>query len=231
MKHEIDITQPESLTEDWPGKYEVFSWLEYVVTIPNPIFIITTRKANGASNANLHSWGLLIGDKGNYSSLLALLDHSHTYDHILREMEWCIGFPSFEHYPKCFETIYCNAPDNDEIMEAGFTCESAKTVQAPRITECSVSLECRLEWHRPLYESSHWHIFAGRVLHLAMDEAMMVPDPIKRIRAMSLMYNIRSTVNPLNGEYYGPNTLGLLSQVEKIFTDEGHPKGWRGDDG
>jgi len=227
MRREIGIAQPEYLIEDWPGKYEVFSWLEYVVTVPNPIFIVTTRKANGAPNANLQSWGLLIGEKGNYSSLLALLDHSHTYANILREGEWCVSFPSFKHYPQCFETIYCNAPDNDEITEAGFTIESAKTVRAPRIAECPVSLECRLEWHRPLYDSSHWHLFVGRVLHLAMDETMMVSDPVERMRVMGLMYNVRSTVNPLNGEQYGPNTLGLLSQVEKIFTDEGHPKGWR----
>jgi flavin reductase (DIM6/NTAB) family NADH-FMN oxidoreductase RutF len=224
MKHEIGIAQPEYLIEDWPGKYEVFSWLEYVVTVPNPIFIVTTRKANGAPNANLHSWGLLIGEKDNYSSLLALLDNTHTYDNILREGEWCVGFPSFEHYPECFETINCNSPDNDEITEAGFTVEPAMTVQSPRIAECSVSLECRLGWHRPLCESSHWHIFVGQVVHLAMDEAVMVPDPVERMRTMGLMYNVRSTVNPMTGEQYGPNTLGLLSKVEKIFSDEGQVK-------
>jgi flavin reductase (DIM6/NTAB) family NADH-FMN oxidoreductase RutF len=227
MKHEIGITKPEYLIEDWPGKYEIFSWMEYVVTVPNPIYIITTRKENGAPNANLQSWGLLVGEKGNYSSLLALLDTTHTYTNIMREREWCVCFPSFEHYPECFETIHINAPVNDEITGAGFTIEPAATVQAPRIAECPVNLECRLEWHRPLYEGSQWHLFAGRVNHLAMDEAIMVPDPVERTRAMGLMYNVRSTVNPLNGEQYGPNTLGLLNQVEKIFTDEGHPKGWR----
>ena len=220
MKREISITQPEYLIEDWPGKYEVFSWLEYIVTVPNPIYLITTRKANGAPNANLQSWGLLVGERGNYSSLLALLDQTHTYGNILREGEWCICFPSFGHYPKCFETIQHNAPDNDEITEAGLTVELAKSVQAPRIAECSVNLECRLEWHRPLYEDSRWHLFTGRVLHIAMEEAMMVPDPIERVRTMGLMYNIRSTVNPMTGEQYGPNTLGLLT-VEKVFTDEG----------
>jgi flavin reductase (DIM6/NTAB) family NADH-FMN oxidoreductase RutF len=112
MKQEIDISQPKYLIEDCPGRYEVFSWLEYVVAVPNPVFLVTTRNANGAANANLQSWGLLIGEKGNYSSLLALPNKSHTYDHILREGEWCVGFPSFENYPQCFKTINCNAPDN-----------------------------------------------------------------------------------------------------------------------
>jgi len=227
MKHEMGIAQPEYLVEDWPSKYEVFSWLEYAVTVPNPIFIVTTRKANGAPNANLHSWGLLIGERDNYSSLLALLNHTHTYANILQEGEWCVNFPSFEHYPSCFETVYCNAPDNDEITDSGLTVEPAKTVQAPRIAECLVNLECRLEWHRPLYEGSRWHLFAGRVSHVAMDEAAMVPDPEERLKALRLMYNVRCTLNPLNGEQYGPSSLGLLSEVVKIFTDEGQVKGWR----
>jgi flavin reductase (DIM6/NTAB) family NADH-FMN oxidoreductase RutF len=217
MKREIKITQPEYLVEDWPGKYEVFSWLEYIVTVPNPIFIVTTRKANGAPNANLQSWGLLIGEKGNYSSLLALLDNSHTYENILREGEWCVCFPSLQYYRQCFETIRLNEQDNDEITDSGFTIECSQRVQAPRIAECLINLECHLEWHRPLYENSSWHLFAGRVIHLGMDEEAMAIDPAERMRVLGLMYNVRGTVNPMTGEQYVYNTLGLLSRIEKVF--------------
>jgi flavin reductase (DIM6/NTAB) family NADH-FMN oxidoreductase RutF len=220
MKHEIGIEQPSYLVEDWPNKYQVFSWLEYVVTVPNPIFLVTTRKANGAANANLHSWGLLVGERDHYSSLLALLEPTHTYANILREGEWCLNFPSVKHYPQCFETIHCNGPDNDEIADAGLTAETAQTVQAPRIAECAVNLECKLAWHHPLYEDSQWHLFVGRVLHVAMDEAAMVVDPDQRMEALGLMYNVRGTVNPLNGAYYGPNTLGLLNRVMRIYNPE-----------
>jgi flavin reductase (DIM6/NTAB) family NADH-FMN oxidoreductase RutF len=217
MKHEIGIAQPSYLVEDWPGKYDVFSWLEYVVTVPNPIFLVTTRKANGAANANLQSWGLLVGDHDHYSSLLALLEHTHTYANILREGEWCLNYPSVKHHSQCFETIRGNEPDNDEIADAGLTAEAAQTVQAPRIAECAINLECKLAWHRPLDEDSRWHLFLGRVLHVAVDEAGVAIDPDQRIQALGLMYNVRGTVNPLNGEYYGPNTLGLLGRVLRTF--------------
>jgi flavin reductase (DIM6/NTAB) family NADH-FMN oxidoreductase RutF len=220
MKHEIGIDQPPYLIEDWPNKYRVFSWLEYVVTVPNPIFLVTTRKANGAANANLHSWGLLIGERDHYSSLLALLEPTHTYANILREGEWCLNYPSVERYPQCFETIHCNGPDNDEIVDAGLTIEPARVVQAPRIAECAIVLECKLAWHRPLYEDSQWHLFVGRVLHIAMDEAAMAVEPEQRVANLGLMYNVRGTVNPLNGDYYGPNTLGLLSRVVRIYHPE-----------
>jgi flavin reductase (DIM6/NTAB) family NADH-FMN oxidoreductase RutF len=129
-------------------------------------------------------------------------------------------FPSVKHYPECFETIHCNGPDNDEIADAGLTVEPARVVQAPRIAECAINLECKLAWHRSLYEDSQWHLFVGRVLHVAMDETAMVVDPEQRMQALGLMYNVRGTVNPLNGAYYGPNTLGLLDRVMRIYSPE-----------
>ena len=38
---------------------------------------------------------------------------------------------------------------------------------------------------------------------------------------MQLMYNVRSTVHPLSGQFYGLQTLGLLSEVVKVPSDDG----------
>jgi flavin reductase (DIM6/NTAB) family NADH-FMN oxidoreductase RutF len=217
MKHEIKVSTPENLEEIWPGSYQLFSWLEYVVTIPHPLFVITTRKPNGKPNACLHSWGFLVGDRDNYTSILAVLDYYHTYENILREGEWCLNYPSVDDYEKCFQTIHVNEADNDEITEAGLTVESSQVIRAPRIAECQINLECQLEWHHSLYEDSQWHLTAGRVVHAAMDENVLTRDPAERMRNMRLMYNIRGTINPLNREMYGPNSLGLLSEVVKAF--------------
>ncbi len=219
MKREFGIDEPDCLVEDWPGKYDAFSWLEYAVTVPNPTFILTTRKGNGAPNANLWSWGMLTGDRGNYSSLLSLLDHTHSYANILREREWCVNFPTLDQYPHCFRTIHCNGPDNDEITDSGFTVEEAKVVGVPRIAESLISLECRLEWERPLCQVSSWHVFCGRVVHVAIDDICMSPDPVGRVDAMRLFYNVRSTVDPMTGQQYGPNTHGLLRVVKSSVED------------
>ncbi|MFN2266126.1 MAG: flavin reductase, partial [Anaerolineales bacterium] len=171
-------------------------------------------------NACLHSWGFLVGDRDNYTSILAVLDYYHTFENILREGEWCLNYPSVEDYEKCFETIHVNEADNDEITDAGLTVEPAQVIRAPRIAECRINLECQLEWHRPLYEGNQWHLTAGRVVHLAMDENVLTPDPAERMGNMRMMYNIRGTINPISGEMYGPNSLGLISEVFKAF-DEG----------
>ncbi len=217
MKHEIAVKTPENLEEIWPGSYDLFSWLDYVVTIPNVISLVTTRKANGAPNACLHAWGMLLGDRDNYTSLLAMHDYFHTYANIVREGEWCVNFPSLELYPQSFETIHVNHPHNDEITDASLTVEASKMVQAPRIGECAVNLECKLEWHRPLHEGSSWVLVAGKVVHVAMDDTVMGTDPAERMGAMRLMFNIRGLINPVSGEVNGYNSLGLLSEVVKAF--------------
>jgi hypothetical protein len=53
-----------------------------------------------------------------------------------------------------------------------------------------------------------------------MDEKVQTHDPTERMGNMRLMYNIRGTINPISGEMYGPNSLGLISEVVKAF-DEG----------
>ena len=209
MKREIRTERPSYLREAWPGKYKTFSWLEYAINIPYPIFLITTFKENGKSNACLHSWGCFGGDEKGYYSILTMLRSYHTYTNILRSGDWCINFPSADQHEKCMKTIEYNGIENDEIPDSGFTIEPSQVVQAPRIAECLINLECKLEWEKPLSEGSDWHIFAGRIVHLAMDDAAFELDPKKRMQTLRTMYNLRSTLNPLTGEA-GPSSLPII---------------------
>jgi flavin reductase (DIM6/NTAB) family NADH-FMN oxidoreductase RutF len=215
MKREISVEKPSYLKEAWPGKYWLFSWLDYVVNIPYPIFIITTLKESGSPNACLHSWGCFGGDEGGYYAILTMLKSYHTYENILRAGEWGIGFPSAEYREQCMKTIEINGPENDEITDAGFTVEPASVIEAPRIAECLISLECKLKWQRPLFEGSRWHVFAGRVVHLAADDAAFELDPGKRLVRLDTMYNVRSTLDPLTGEAK-PGGLALFGAFPKM---------------
>jgi flavin reductase (DIM6/NTAB) family NADH-FMN oxidoreductase RutF len=227
MKHELASEQPACLVEDWPGKYKAFPWLEYAVTVPNPIFIVTTTKGNGLPNAALESWQLLLGSGDDCYSLLGLLQGQHTYGNILREKEWCINYPGVAHYQQCFETIWHNGEQNDEITDAGFTLEPCIMIKSPRILECPINLECRLVREEALVEGSDWHLLIGRVVHTAIDDEVMAIDPTERIRAMGMMYNVRGTVNPIDGRHYATNTLGLLDRVMKVFHEDGTDPEWK----
>lgn len=209
MKHEISAERPSYLEEEWPGKYQLFSWLEYATNIPYPIFIITTFKENGKPNACLHAHGCFGGDGKGYTSILTMLRSYHTAANILRSGEWCINFPSAEHHAQCMQTIENNGIDNDEITDSGFTIEPSQVVDAPRIAECLINLECELEWERPLSGESDWHMFAGRVVHLATNEAVFELDPERRMQTLSTMYSLRATLDPLTGKT-GPGSLPVI---------------------
>jgi hypothetical protein len=62
-------------------------------------------------------------------------------------------------------------------------------------------------------------VFCGRVVHVAMEDVCMLPNPVRRVESMRLFYNVRGTVNPLTGEQYGPNTHGLLRVVGSSTED------------
>ncbi len=210
-KYEFDIEKPKNLQEEWPGQYEVFSWLEHVANIPYPIFIITTYKANGKANANLWAWGCFAGEESGFYSLIALTDTTHTYENIKRTKEWCINIPSLDFKVECFKTIEHNQIDDDEIEQAGFTKESGICVHAPRIKECLISLECQLEWEKSLFKNSSQKIMCGKIIHFGVDEKVVNLDQKTRIEKLKIMYNFRSQLNPLTGELT-PGGIGIIDK-------------------
>jgi len=213
MKHYFTHDKPGCLVEDWPGKYDTFSWLEFGITVPNPIYMVTTLKEGDIPNANLQSWGLLLGE-GKYNHfLMALLKHHHTYSNIMRTGEWCVNYVSKEYLRQSCETIKHNGYDTDEIAASGLTAMPSRVIKAPAVSESTVALECTLKWEQSLVDGSHWRLLCGEIVQIAIDDAVLTVAPEKRIAAMNLLYNIRGTVNPLNGDYHGPNTFGLLGQV------------------
>lgn len=213
MKHYFTHEKPDCLIEDWPGKYEGFSWLEFGITVPNPIYMVTTLKEGNIPNGNLQSWGLLLGEGKHNHFLMALLKHHHTYANIMRTGEWCVNYISKEYIRQANATIKNNGDDTDELAASGLTAMPSKIVQAPSVAESTVALECTLKWERPLVEDSHWRLICGEIVQMAIDDAVLAVEPEKRMAAMGLMYNIRGTVNPLNGDYHGPNTYGLIGDI------------------
>ena len=213
MKHYFTREKPDYLIEDWPGKYETFSWLEFGITVSNPIYMVTTLKEGDIPNANLQSWGLLLGEGKHNHFLMALLKHHHPYANIIRNKEWCINYISKEYLRQADDTIRNNGDETDELAAAGFTSMPSRIVKTPSVAESTVALECVLKWERSLVEDSHWSLICGEIVQIAIDDSVLAVEPEKRIASMGLMYNIRGTVNPLNGEYHSANTFGLIGDI------------------
>ncbi len=213
MKIELGKKKPDILKEEWPGEYTTFSWMEYVTAIPQPLFLITTYKENGMPNANFHAWSTFTGEKDNYYSILSLLKGTHTYENIQRDKVFCINFPSQESLAKCYDTIHNNEDDKDEIVESGFTLEKAHSIEAPRIKECFMNLECRFEWEKELFPGSQWILICGSVQHIGLDEDFAKADAVKRFKDYGIMYNIHAPNNPIEG-YKDNSYIGKLDIID-----------------
>ena len=212
MKTEISSIPP-SFKESWPGQFKIFSWMEFVAAIPQAISVVTTRKENGLSNACPEAWATYTGDEGGFFVIFSLMNTTHTYTNILREKEFVVNFPTANEFQKCMDTITDNADETDEIITAGLTIETAKTVNAPRIKECFLNLECKLGWHKPLHENSVWHVFAGEVVHAAVDTEHTKANANGRYSDKGYIYNIHSPIDPTTGEEESPK----VGKIEPMF--------------
>lgn len=146
MKIEVFTEKPEYFKEEWPGEHIIFHWFEFVCGIPHSLFMISTYKKNGKPNACFHSWSSFSGDGGGFFAVMpGILQHSHTFQNILRTKEFCINFLNRDYFEKCRKTIDENSYEADEFTLGEFTLESSQTIKSPRIKESFLSLECSLE--------------------------------------------------------------------------------------
>ena len=197
----IEISQiPENFKETWPEQFKIFSWTEFVTAIPQAISVVTTYKENGLPNACPQAWTTYTGDNAGYYVIFSLMNTTHTHKNILRDKEFVVNFPSSNEFRKCMDTVVNNSDEADEITASGLTIETSKKVNAPRIKECFLNLECKLGWHKPLHADSVWYVFAGEVVHVAIDSAHTKANSNGRYGDKGYIYNIHTPTDPTTGE-------------------------------
>ncbi|MDR0896908.1 MAG: flavin reductase [Oscillospiraceae bacterium] len=197
MKYEIGEQRPANLKAYWPGQFDIFSHFEYLSGVPHAVFLITTRKENGKTNACYHSWSAFGGDSGGFFAVLnGLMQHTHTYKNILREKAFCINFLSSAYDAHCHKTIANNAEDADEIEAAGLTGEPARLVCAPRIKEAFLTFECTLQSSADLSGKGITALVVGKVVNAAVDATHRDIAAV----AEHFTYYIHAPKDPATGE-------------------------------
>lgn len=168
MKTEINNRKPGNFVDRWPGEFEVFSHYEMALGIPHALFLITTLKENGKSNACFQGWSSFTGDSGGYYVLTPLMRKTHTYRNILRTGEFCINFIAPRYFEACYQTVFHNEDETDEIAVGGFTPEPAVCIAPPRIREAFLTLECRCQRDFDPSGRGILSVIVGEVLHAAV---------------------------------------------------------------
>ena len=114
-------------------------------------------------------------------------------------------------WSSCIKTIGNNQFDTDEITAAGLTAEKASKVDAPRIAECFLNIECEYLWEHEHYEGSPEVTIALKAVNLCMDAEHFDQRKLGRYGEQGYLFQIDQATNPETGETHPLNT-GYLTE-------------------
>jgi len=205
---------PELFKESWPGEFEGFSWQDFLTAIPSPLFLVTSYKSNGKENACMQSWATFVGDKGEFICILGSVSkRGHLYQTIKEKMCCVLNFPSRDVFDKCMKTVENNDFEDQEITKSGLTAEKSIAVNAPRVKECFLNIECEFLWEHEHFENSRDVVIALKAKHICMDVNKTDEKGIGRYGKTGYMYNINSPRNPETGDVL-PDCFGAIEKYK-----------------
>ncbi|MGB8453623.1 MAG: flavin reductase family protein [Anaerocolumna sp.] len=194
-----------------------FSWMDFVTAIPSPLFVVTSYKSNGKSNACLQSWACFNGSPSGFYAILSSVNKSgHMYQTIKEKGVAVLNFPSADIYDKCTATIANNGFDNDEITLSGLTAEQATSVNAPRIKERFLNLECRYLWEREIKDGDTHVLMCLEVVNIFADDVHLDELIQGRYGEKGYLYNVHYPVNPENFEGKSHDWIATLKKYKDM---------------
>lgn len=196
MKKEFSHA-PETIHEE---ELYGFSWMEFVTAIPAPLMVVTGYKENGKTNATMQSWAAFANDRGFYCIFGSVYKGGHMYASVRQNGCLVINFPSADIYEKCLRTIRNNKYEDDEIEMSGLTAQRASLVNAPRIEECFLNLECEYVWEKEIAPGSGSVAMCVKVVNVCMEEDRFDEEKKGRYGESGFLYNIHSPRNPESGK-------------------------------
>lgn len=210
MKREYASIPPSMADMETYG----FSWMDFVTAIPSPLFVATTYKPDGKANACLQSWATFTGNKQGFFAILAAVNKQGHFYKTLKDTGVCVlNFPPAELYDRCAATIRNNGWEQDELAASGLTAEPAAAVNAPRIAECFLALECEYAWEKALIEGADHMLLCLKVINVCVDEEHLDESRLGRYGETGFLYNVH---HPLNPETYAGKASDHLAVLRKL---------------
>ncbi|MCE5343857.1 MAG: flavin reductase family protein [Eubacteriales bacterium] len=210
MKKEYSALPPSLQKMETYG----FSWMDFITAIPSPLFVVTSYKSNGQPNACLQSWACFNGDPKGFHAILSSVNKAgHMYASVHETGVCVLNFPSAAVYDRCLLTIGNNQWETDEITASGLTAEAALKVNAPRIQECFVALECRYAWEHEITPGDDHVLMCLEVVNIGMEEAYLDETAQGRYGESGYLYNVHYPINP---ETYAGQSRDAIAILRKL---------------
>ena len=218
MKKDISLhDRPERFNDGYLRACGNMCWYDFVTGMPSLVFLVTGWKSNGRENACLQSWASFVGNgPENFICILGKVDKAGHMYKSLRETGVCVlNFPSNDVYGRCIKTIGNNGFDTDEITAAGLTAEKAAVVNAPRVSECFLNIECEYLWEHDLCEGSNEAAVALRAVNVCIDTDLCAEGSLGRYGKTGYLFQTDQPTDPATGVTtpFGP---GILVQGDEV---------------
>ncbi|MFZ5824796.1 MAG: flavin reductase family protein [Bacillota bacterium] len=173
---------------------------EIAGVLPGPIALVTTVNGNGHANVAPKSW--ISGVTRNLLVIGCHRDH-HTAQNLLANGECVLNFPADDLVHQVWDAHLYREPGPNELEARGFTPLPALQVRPPRIAECRIHIEGRLE-------SVKWYgdecVLFVETLCTSVDAAALEsPDPCTHLRPIF---------------YLAPGTFGVLERSHALTRKE-----------
>ena len=209
---------PESLKGTYAdfSKNFGFCWKEFVMTVPAPMFLVTTYKSNGMPNACMQSWATFTSaNRGNgyYAILASVNKGGHLYQSLKAKNEAVINFFSEDRYEACMSTIQNNQFEVDEITASGLTAVKADWVDAPYVAECFMNLECRYCWEKEIAEGDDHVLMCLEVIGAHIDEEALAD----KLGEKGIPYNVHYPMNPEAVKEKGCDYVAVLQKKKSSY--------------
>ena len=165
---------------------------------PVPVVLITSKNKEGKENIFTVAWIGMACTKPPMITV-AIRPERLSYDYIKESGDFVVNLPTSK---MVREVDYCGVRSGkqvDKIQEMDFTMDDAKDVIAPIISECPISLECKVKSITPL--GTH-DLFLAEIINTHVDNNLI--DALGKIH-----FEKADLITYSHGEYFSVNSKPL----------------------
>jgi flavin reductase (DIM6/NTAB) family NADH-FMN oxidoreductase RutF len=132
----------------------------YKLLAPRPIVLVTTVDLKGRINAAPISWVTVVESDPPIIAFSTSYE-GDTYHNISDTEEFVVNLVPDSIKRQMYVCGKSFPRGVNELEKAGLGWESSELVKPPRVVECPVNLECKLEW---MHKGPEYVVIAGRVV-------------------------------------------------------------------
>jgi len=182
MKLDVPLDIPKDAAfPECKDKSQLKRWLWRHIQIPQLLYLITTRNADGTSNCEANNRGLPFGSLPAQRFAFVCWRAHHTAQNVLRDREFVVNIPGAGILEQALQTARPYEMGIDEVTESGLTPLPARTVSPPRIEECALHIECKLDWHKEIGDAG-MILLCGRIVAASGDRQALTGDVETKMR-------------------------------------------------